>query len=615
MSASLTPTRRTSVKAARKTARGPALLEVLKNRFQAVVDEMGFVLLRTGHTVFIKETGDFSTALVTPVGEVFCAPTRIGMIRIVGMNAGVALEATRPWKQGDVFITNDPWTTGGMCTHLPDLFLWKPVFVRGRLICFAMDFIHVSDIGGRVPGSISPTASEIYEEGLVLPPSYLYRQGTLSRELVNIILANCRIPEQTWGDIKAALAAIEVGERRVQEMVQRYGTETIEWGMGALLEAAEKRAREIFRQVPDGAYHFSDYMEGAPPDEVPFRLAMTLTFRNGEVTMDFTGTDAQVTSAFNIPTQGRYPHHFLSTGVVTFVKSMDPAIPYNSGIVRPLRMVLPEGSIVNPHRGAAVGVRAATMHRVYDLTMGCLAQALPRVIPAAGAGQGAILMVAVPKKEGGLKVSVVQPLRGGSGGRSHKDGVEGNDIAVGSGRNIPNEVIEHEMPLLIHRYSLRPGSAGPGRFRGGNGLLLDFELLAEEGIVTCRGLERYRFRPWGRLGGRPGTTGFTQLNDAIDEGRFDVLRIRRGDRLQFGTQGGAGYGDPFEREPERILRDVLEDRIAPEQAEEYGVVIRDGKVDAAATAALRSSPRPAVADFDLGSERREFEASPAGGKR
>lgn len=603
------------------SAHGPALLEILRNRFQAVVDEMGFVLLRTGHTVFIKETGDFSTALVTPEGEVFCAPTRIGMIRIVGLNARTVLDATRPWDEGDVFITNDPWTTGGMCTHLPDLFLWKPVFVRGRLICFAMDFIHVSDIGGRVPGSISPTATEIFEEGLVLPPSRLVRRGEVNRELVNVILANCRIPEQTWGDIKAALAAIEVGERRVQEMVQRYGAETISWGMTSLLQAAEKRAREIFRGVPNGSYAFSDYMEGAPPDQVPFRLAMTLTFQDGEVTMDFTGTDPQVAAAFNIPTAGRHPHHFLSTGIVTFVKSLDPAIPYNSGIVRPLSMVLPPGSIVNPNRGAAVGVRAATMHRVYDLTMGCLAQALPGVIPAAGAGQGAVLMVAVPRGDGGLRVSVVQSLRGGSGGRPLRDGVEGNDIAVGSGRNVPNEVIEQEMPLLIHRYSLREGSAGPGRFRGGNGLLLDFELLAERGLVTCRGLERYRFRPWGRLGGRPGTTGFTRMNGEIDVGRFDVLHLRRGDRLLFGTQGGGGYGGPHDREPDRVLKDFQEDRIAPDQAREYGVAIHDGRLDEAATTALRAAIRGNEREFDFGPERDAFESSqaesgvPAGGPR
>lgn len=595
---------------------GPSgLLEVLKNRYQAVVDEMGFVLLRTGHTVFIKETGDFSCALVTPGGEVFCAPTRIGMIRIVGMNMATAVAASQPWEDGDIWIANDPWSTGGMATHLPDLFLWKPIYVGGKLICFAWNFIHVSDIGGRVPGSISPSAREIFEEGLILPPSRLYRRGELNRELLAIIQANCRIPEQTWGDLKAALAALSVAERRVREMAERYGADTLLKGQDALLKWAGQRSRDLFRRVPDGTHRFADYMEGDPIRQEPFRLELALTFRDGAVTMDFSGTSPQVTCAYNIPTGGRGPHYFLTTGLITFLRSMDPSIPYNSGLVRPIRAVLPPGSVVNPYRGAAVGIRAATMHRIYDLVMGCLAQALPDVIPAAGGGQGAVLMVAVPEVSGAMKVSVVQPLRGGSGARPHLDGIEGNDISMGSGRNIPGEVIEQEMPLLINRYGLRPEHVGAGRYRGGLGLELEFELLAPRGIVTCRGLERYRFRPWGRMGGRPGSTGRTLRNagtpDEVDEGRFDVLHLQRGDRLYFATQGGGGYGNPLEREPDRVLRDVCEERIsARTAAEEYGVVVRDGAVDTEATAARRAELRAAAGPpgaFAYGPEREAYE--------
>jgi len=585
------------------------LLEVLRSRFTAIVNEMGFTLLQTGFTVFIKETGDFSCALVTPEGEVFQAPTRIGMIRIVGMNMQTAVAASRPHREGDIWITNDPWTTGGMCTHLPDLYVWKPIYVEGRLVCFAWAFIHVTDIGGRVPGSILPTAREIHEEGLIIPPTLLYDEGALNQSIVDLIRANCRIPDATWGDIKAAIASLHTAERRIVEVVARYGVPTVLEGEARLIDWAEERARAIFRQVPDGTYTFADYVEG-PANQTPFRLALSLRFEDGEPTMDFTGTDPQVQSAYNIPTTGRGPHHFLSTGMVTFLKSMDPQIPYNGGLVRPIQSVLPEGSVVNPRRGAAIGVRAATMHRIYDLTMGCLGQALPAVIPAAGGGQGAILVVAVPTPAG-PKLSVVQPLVGGSGGRPSVDGIDGNDITVGTGRNIPCEVIEQDMPIHIERYALRSGSAGPGRQRGGLGIDLELRLLAERAIVTCRGLERYLTRPWGRLGGHPGTQGHSIKNDgtahATEEGRFDVVNLERGDRLRMLTQGGGGYGDPLERDPEKVLTDVYEERVSPEQAAaQYGVVPRGSGVDPDGTRELRSRMRAARTpppDFAFGAER------------
>jgi N-methylhydantoinase B len=591
------------------TPRRSGVLEVLRNRFTAIVNEMGFTLLQTGFTVFIKETGDFSCALVTPSGEVFQAPTRIGMIRIVGMNMRTAVAASAPHRDGDIWITNDPWTTGGMCTHLPDLYVWKPIYVDGRLVCFAWAFIHVTDIGGRVAGSILPTAKEVYEEGLIVPPTLLYDRGVLNRSIVDLIKANCRIPDATWGDIKAAIASLHTAERRIREVVARYGVEMVLRGQEGLIAWAEERARAIFREVPDGSYSFTDYVEG-PGNQTPFRLALRLEFKSGSVTMDFTGTDAQVQSAYNIPTTGQGPHHFLSTGLVTFLKSLDPQIPYNGGLVRPIHSVLPEGSVVNPRRGAAIGVRAATMHRVYDLTMGCLGQALPEVVPAAGGGQGAVLVVAVPTPSG-LRLSVVQPLVGGSGGRPSLDGVDGNDITVGTGRNIPCEVIEQDMPILIEHYGLRSGSAGAGRQRGGLGIDLELRLLAERAIVTCRGLERYVTRPWGRRGGHPGTLGHSIRDhgapDAIEEGRFDVVHLKRGDRLRMLTQGGGGYGDPLERDPQQVLVDVRQERVTREQASDlYGVIVRAGRIDEDGTREMRARLRrecDAQPDVSFGAER------------
>lgn len=607
--------------------KGPSgRLESLRNRYHAIVDEMSGTLLRTGHTVFIKETGDFSCALVTPQGEVFCAPTRLGMIRIVGMNMATAIAAAGPPREGDIWIANDPWTTGGMSTHLPDVFLWQPVFIDGELLCYVWNFVHVSDIGGRVPGSISPSSVEIFEEGLILPPTRLYKQHELNEEVLGIVLANTRIPKQTWGDLKAAVAALNIGRRRLIEMVQRYGMETLKTGQERLLGWAEERAALLIDRIPDGEYRFTDYMEGAA-SQGPFGISVTLRVSGSSLHLDFTGTSPQVACAYNIPTGGRGPHYYLTTAIVTLLRTWDRNIPYNGGLVRPVTVQLPEGSVVNPRPGVAIGVRAATMHRIYDVVMGCLAQALPGVIPAAGAGQGPVVVVSVPATDGGeRKVSVVQPLRGGSGGRPRRDGIDGIDITVGSGRNIPTEILEQEMPLLIHKYGLRPNSAGAGEFRGGLGLELEFEVLCEEAKVACRGLERYRFRPWGLAGGRPGGLGRTIRNRGsdreFDEGRFDLVSLKRGDRLYFATPGGGGYGDRSRRAESAVRRDLLEERFddgagLPARIGGSSAHPRPGLFEGEAPAGVENDavraggPRvgEASVSFDFGPERMSFDAS------
>lgn len=609
-------------------------LETLRNRYHAIVDEMSIVLMRTGHTVFIKETGDFSCALVTPTGEVFCAPTRLGMIRIVGMNMATAIEAAGHPEEGDIWIANDPWTTGGMSTHLPDVFLWQPVLLDGELLCYVWSFIHVSDIGGRVPGSISPASAEIFEEGLIIPPVRLYQKGELNREILSLVLANTRIENQVWGDIKAAVAALNIGKRRILELARRYGGTELSQGQEGLIEWASERAGELFRRIPNGQYHFWDYMEGVPGVQDPFRIAVTLEARDGRVHLDFTGTSRQVACAYNIPTGGQGPHYYLTTALVTLLRTWDRNIPYNGGLVRPVSVSLPAGSVVNPSRGAAIGVRAATMHRIYDVVMGCLAQALPGAIPAAGAGQGPVVVLSVPSDlPGKRKVSVVQPLRGGSGARPKFDGVDGVDITVGSGRNIPTEVLEREMPLRIVRYGLRPDSGGKGTYRGGLGLELEFEVLCDGAKVTCRGLERHYFRPWGLAGGRPGALGRTQLNRGRpgerDIGRFDLLELQRGDRLYFATPGGGGYGLVSERSPEAILADVDQGKITGENIAEYRtpdhVTVEGTLVEQVGRGQSTSSNNPPHAKcegvgipntitnsailFDFGPERHEYESS------
>jgi N-methylhydantoinase B len=592
-------------------------IEILKNRFQGIVSEMGQTVLHTGHTVFIKETADFGAMLVTPKGEVFAAPLNIGVTVLIGKPMDDAIRAITEYREGDICIANDPDGTGGMATHLPDLFVWKPVFWEGELVCFAWTFIHASDVGGKVPGSISPSSYDLFQEGMILPPTKLFDRGQVVQPVLDIILSNCRIPDQNWGDLKSLVAALNTGERRLHEMIRRYGIDVLRDGMEDVLEYAERQTRRIIRDIPDGDYEFSDYMEGEVAGLGVIRIKLKMTVRGDEILLDFTGTDPQVPAALNMPTKSKNGHWMIVPALVKYFKSVEPNLTYNSGMVRPVKVEIPRGTLLNPEPHAASGVRAATMFRVFDVVSGALAQAVPHQVPAAGSGQGCIVLVSLLDVDTGQnKISVVQPLCGGCGGRPMKDGLDGVDFSLGSLRNVPTESLEREMPLLIQKYAVRPDSAGAGKHRGGSGVELVVRCYTPNTVVTARGMERYRFRPWGLFGGRAGTTGFTQLRrvdgKTEDIGQIDVLFLNPGDELHFGAQGGGGYGDPLEREPALVLDDVRNEILSPEAAERvYGVVVREGQIDEAATKAARAAAPTAAAPgwVDFGPERAAYDAS------
>ena len=369
------------------------LLEILKNRFQAIVNEMGMTVQRTGHTIFIKETADFGSVLVSPEGEIFSAPLNVGVTVLIGTPMGDAIRAIDNYEEGDVIISNDPDSTGAMATHLPDLYLWRPIFFKGELICFAWTFIHCSDIGGKVPGSISPTSFDIFQEGFVIPPTKLFKQGKRNEEFFRIFMKNSRIPEQNWGDIKALVAALSVGAQRMEELIKRYDVVTVNEGINAVLDYAEAQAKEIIREIPSGSYSFHDYMEGQVADLGTIRIALEMHIENEELYLDFSKTDPQVPAAINMPTGNKVGHWMIVPALVKYFKTVNPYLTYNSGMVRPVKLGIPQGSLLNPEPRAAVGVRAATMFRVFDIICGTLAQAVPEQIPAAGSGQGSIVVV------------------------------------------------------------------------------------------------------------------------------------------------------------------------------------------------------------------------------
>lgn len=593
----------------------PVLLEILRNRFKAIVEEMASVTLRTGFTVFVKETSDFGACLVAPSGEVLAAPTETSVSLMVGLPGWEAVNAFDHYDEGDVCIANDPDSTKGLSTHLPDIWLWRPIFVDGEIIAFAFNFIHSSDVGGRVPGSISPINTDIFQEGIRIPPLKLIRKGEINQDIVDIVLLNCRIPDQNWGDIKAQLASLATAERRVKELAGRYGRNVVTKGITDLLDSAEERARGIIRSIPDGTYNASDYME-AEGVARPIRIELTMKIEGDRIDLDFTGTDLQVAAAFNLPTWGQQGHYMLSLALLNYFRTLDPEIPYNSGLIRPVHFELPSGTIVNPEPGLAYGVRAATFIRVMDCIMGCLAQALPEATPAASSGAISIVLLSVIDQETGQRrITVAQPLSGGSGGRPLQDGIEGTSFMGGWLRNVPNEVLEAEMPILVEEYGYPLDGAAPGRYRGGSAIRFRFRNLEDGTVMTARGLERFRFSPWGFEGGAPGPNSSVILNPGKPGekslGQLDLVTLEADDVVEFTTPSGGGYGDPLKRPAEAVLDDVIAGFVSSEAARDgYGVVLRDGLVDQAATLDTRRAraSTETVPVFDKGAARATFEA-------
>jgi N-methylhydantoinase B len=568
------------------------LLEILGNRFTGVVEEMGYIIHRSAFTTFVKETWDFDSALITRDGDVFAYPRSIGVTNMLSMSMKAAIDCFDSYEPGDVVLTNDPNHARGMSTHLPDLMMFRPIFAENRLICFAWCFVHSSDVGGIVPGSITPHATDRFQEGVVIPPIKLYKAGVLDEELKRFVLANGRIPDQNWGDINALTAALSTAERRVGECIARYGAGEIERVIEGLLSYAEMRARQVFDAVPDGCYEFSDYLEGDLLKTNHVRIKLALSVAGSDVHLDFTGTDPQVNAAFNLPTHGML-NQFIVLGIVNFLRTSDAGIPFNRGMVRPVTVTLPHGCILNPTRYAPTGIRYTTALRISDVVMGALSQAVPSRIPAAGSGQFGLLTLSdLEPKTGSYVVHVLQPLQGGSGGRPGKDGIDGVNFSGGALRNAPVEALEIDAPIFVRRYELNDAVA-PGKWRGGSGIVFECQLLSAHAQISSRGWDRFHFNPWGREGGAGGTLGATFVVDRDGRERpipkIEVLKLAPGETVRIVSPGGGGYGDALERDPTAVLRDVLDGFVTPDVArEDYGVVLRNGALDFAATQALRT---------------------------
>jgi N-methylhydantoinase B len=417
----------------------------------------------------------------------------------------------------------------------------------------------------------------------------------LDEPFLRVFLDNCRIPDQIWGDIMACIASLNTAERRVHTLLDQYGTQVVTDGMESVLDWAETQARREIRRVPDGVYTYVDYMEGDQLGLGMVRIRVDLHVTGDEFLLDYTGTDPQVRASLNMYSFSRTGHWNIIAGLIHWLCTMQPDITYNAGMVRPFKVHIPTGTLLNAEPYVACGNRSAVLLRMTDVNLGALAQAIPDEVPSFGPGQASILLVSVPDfKTGGTKLSVIQPLIGGSGARPEEDGIDGVDAIWNFLRNVPTEAIENDMPsLLIKQYALRPDSGGAGRFRGGMGVVLEFMTTSPYTVLTSRAMDRYLFQPPGRLGGQPGATGYTCLNadapNTRDIGKVDVLEMGPGETLRIGTQGGGGFGDPLERPIAMVVEDVRNGLVTPAAAlAGYGVVIDDrGSIDEAGTVAER----------------------------
>ena len=534
-------------------------LEILANHCRAATESMAYTLYRTAHSTFVKETEDFTIGLLTPEGKTFAIPLDLGATWVPGLDYGPALDMVPGgYEEGDIAFTNDPYS-GYVSTHSPDLHMWKPIFHEGELVAFSCGHIHNTDIGGAVPASLSRTLVEIHQEGIRFTPCKLYKRGELNEELLQVMKTNVRQPEQNWGDLKAFVGAMNTGERKVKEIVEKFGVDVFRRGTEDLMDYAEHQAREILRSIPDGEFFFSDYTdEDSDTERNPCRLALTLRIEGDEAELDFTGSDPQLTSSINVPTGGSPHHTLMLVGVYYILYTLNPNILLNIG-----RRVVP----MRLQAGREPGIPGRRRHteltcrRLRSLIFGAFGLAMPDRMPAAPAGSSSIVNVMTTENKTGKRViAAIDPVVGGAGGMPHADGPDGSGADASYLKNTPVEMIEAEVPIEIVRYGLAPDSGGAGENRGGLGTWLEFKVFSPGTRITARNRDRTRFRPWGILGGKAGRpSNFIRNPDTPKEevlGNQDTLTAEPGDVIRFYGPGGGGRGNPLERDPARVLRDV-----------------------------------------------------------
>lgn len=574
------------------SALDPVTLGVIWGALQSIAVEIGTTVHKTAYSEQAREGQDFSVAVFDPGGRMVAqgpySPGHMGAMSFAVRNALAAhpVETLRP---GDAILLNDPLLGSG---HLPDFFITQPAFHAGELIGFAVNILHHTDVGGARPGSQAVEGIfDYFQEGLRIPPTKVWQEYREQAGIVGIIAANTRTPDKVLGDLRAQRSALRVGELRLTELCERYGRPTLLAAMDEIVARSEANMRAAIRAVPDGVYAFEDFLDDSGPNTAPLRVAVTVTVDGDAMTIDYAGSSPQTASGMN-----SYINYTRSYSYAAVKCLTDPAGPMNEGALRPITVRAPEGSFLNPRPPAGGGPRAVICYRIFEAVIGALAPALPERV-AAAASHFANPTFGGWDRARTRRFVAYELVLSGTGARATRDGCEAMSYAFNAS-NIPVEAQEAHQPVVIERFEFIRDSAGAGRFRGGCGIRRDMRFLADEGKLTNLS-ERQRFRPYGLFGGQPGALARTVLNPGAGEELVHGKQSREfayGDVISFQQSGAGGYGDPFTREPARVLADVLDDYVSIAAAcEQYGVVITgtgaDLTVDAAATAALRARHR------------------------
>ncbi len=552
-------------------ARDPFALELIKNALVALADEMALTIHRTARSFVVKEALDFSTALFLADGQLIaqgtCLPFHLGAMPFAVRSCTREYEGRI--KPGDLYITNDPYDGS---THLPDIVLVKPIFADEVLIGYSVALAHMTDIGGRMPGGNASDSTEIYQEGLRIPPSRLWREGVPDETMFRLIRKNVRVPDKVLGDIRSLVAACAVGEREFVKLAQRYGLAAFEAACRELLDYTERFTRSEIGKLPKGTWQFTDYLDGDGIDPDPIKFVATVTIGADEMTIDLTGSAPQVRGAINCV----YPFT-LSTALACVRSIVDLSIPNNAGYFRPIKVIAPEGSVVNPRPPAAVAARGITGIRIADTIFGALAQAVPDILPACGANAPDVGVSFGGVDKAGSAFVYLEFLLGSWGGGPHRDGMDACTGTLVNYSNAPAEMIEADQPIAVERYGFVADTGGPGRFRGGLAIERHLRFRANNATLQIRS-DRRDHPPYGLQGGLPGAPSNVSIRRA--DGREEACRakflttVNDGDVLKVRLAGGGGHGNPRERDPAAVLADVVEEKMTVAHARDvYGVIV------------------------------------------
>jgi len=545
-------------------------MDVLREGFAAITDEMFVSLQRTSQSPIIYEVLDFGVGITDASGELVAQGNGVaGFLGPLGDVVRETIARRKVLRPGDVIIANDPYSGGG--THLSDVALVRPIFASAgagdEIIAYAAAKGHWTEVGGKDPGSWTADSQDVYAEGLQLPFVHAYRDGEPVEDLRAMLAANSRLPEMVLGDLTAQAACLEVAERRLLELCARYGTATVQAAMRTVLDRSERLAREALARIPHGVFTAEDITDGDGLGNGPFGVRVRVEISANGVTCDFTGSSPQVPGPINCTMSG------LVSGVRTVFKAItDPAEPATDGWFRPLEIICPPGTIFTAERPAPVAAYFEATEMASDLVWHALAPAFPDRLPAGTFVSVCSTSLALTHPDTGEPTLLVEPQPGGWGAGRDTDGQHGL-VSVGDGETyvIPVEVAEQRYGVRVERFGfdIVPG-AGAGRRRGGRGLLREYRICCDEGLLTVA-WGRHLSPPWGAEGGHDGSPNYVEvLRDGEPLGprfgKVSRMPVRRNDVVRLVTGSGGGYGDPRDREAELVATDLRDELITPEEA-------------------------------------------------